>query len=129
MELRDDGKCFACGQLNPIGLKLQFTEKDGNYATRFTPCPEHQGFVGITHGGIISTVLDEVMARLVYIKGYNAVTAEIKIRFRKPVPTGEEIFVVGRIDSKKGRLIECSAEAKNNCGELVAVAEARMLEI
>lgn len=129
LELRDDGRCFACGPLNPIGLKLQFAEKDGEYITRFTPSQEHQGFVGITHGGIISTVLDEVMARYVYVKGYRAVTAEISIKLRKPAPTGEELIVTGRINSKKGRLLECSAEARNSSGDVIAVAEARMLEV
>ena len=55
--------CFACGRLNPCGLKLAFEESDDTYITHFTGEPEHQGYDGIMHGGIVSTLLDEIMAR------------------------------------------------------------------
>ena len=53
--------CFVCGESNAAGLKLRF-ETDGRIVrTRFHPRPEHAGFKGVVHGGIIATVLDEVM--------------------------------------------------------------------
>jgi hypothetical protein len=52
--------CFVCGIENPIGLKLFFyTDDQGRTITRFRPKPEHQGYSGHLHGGIISTLLDE----------------------------------------------------------------------
>ena len=87
LDLQDNGMCFVCGPKNPIGLKLEFVLDDGKYITRFTPGAEHQGFLGITHGGIVSTVLDEVMARLVYVLGIKALTAEMTIRLKKPAIT------------------------------------------
>ena len=51
--------CFVCGIENPIGLKLSFyTDDEGRCITRFQPRPEHQGYPGQLHGGIISTLLD-----------------------------------------------------------------------
>jgi len=129
LELRDDGMCFACGPRNPIGLRLVFAEEDGRYVTHFTPGPEHQGFVGVTHGGIVSTVLDEAMARLVYVRGRRAVTARFSVKFRSPAVTGEELIVAGWVDSEKGRVLECAAEARNSRGELIATAESRMLMV
>ncbi len=129
MELQDNGMCFVCGPKNPIGLKLKFELKDGEYITRFTPRVEHQGFLGITHGGIVSTVLDEVMARLVYALGHRAVTAEMTIRLKKPAVTGEEHTFIGRVLSESGRVVQCAAEARNSAGELVAEATGRMVKV
>lgn len=130
MELQDDGGlCFACGPNNPIGLKLKFAFEGDRYVTRFTPRLEHQGYEGITHGGILSTVLDEAMAKLVYEKGCLAVTTDLRIRLRKAVQTGEELTVSGWIVSEGRRTIECAAEARNPKGEVVAEAEGRMVRV
>ena len=129
MELEDVGMCFACGPNNPIGLKLTFSLEDGKYITRFTPRREHQGYDGITHGGIVSTVLDEVMARLVYHLGYHAVTVDLRVRMKKPAAIGEELTVIGWIESEKHGMLDCAAEARNPKGELVAQAQGRMMKI
>ncbi len=129
MELQDDGMCFACGPENPIGLKLNFAFEDGKYVTHFTPKREHQGFTGITHGGILSTLLDEAMARLVYALGHQAVTTEMRVRLRKPATTGGELTVTGWITSESRRTMDCSAEARNSDGELVAEATGRMIKV
>jgi acyl-coenzyme A thioesterase PaaI-like protein len=57
--------CFVCGIDNPIGLHLSFyTDDEGRCIARFRPGPEHQGYPGHLHGGIISTLLDEAMGRV-----------------------------------------------------------------
>jgi uncharacterized protein (TIGR00369 family) len=127
--LSDQGMCFACGPNNSIGLKLNFAFEGGKYVTRFTPRPEHQGYDDITHGGIITTLLDEAMAKLAYTNGYMAVTAELKIRFRKPAAIGEELTVRGWIVSEVKRIIDAAAEIRNPHGELVAEATGRMVKV
>ncbi|HSQ59356.1 MAG TPA: PaaI family thioesterase, partial [Acidobacteriota bacterium] len=68
--LDDDAYCFCCGPENPIGLKLTFEEtSEGRMRTLWTPRKEHQGFKDIVHGGLVATVLDEVMVRLLYLRG------------------------------------------------------------
>ena len=130
MELSDDiGVCFACGTKNPIGLKLEFSWEGEKYVTHFTPRREHQGFTGITHGGILSTILDEAMAKLVYEKGCLAVTTDLHIRLRKTAPTGEELIVSGWIVSETHRAIDCAAEARNSQGEIIAEAAGRMVKV
>lgn len=128
-ELLDDGWCFVCGKNNPISLSLEFEKKDGEYVTRFTPQKQHQGYVGITHGGIVSTLLDEVMARFVWAEGYCAVTAEMTVRLKHPAKTGEELVVTGRIVGEDRRTISCSAEAKDIEGRIVAEATAKMIKV
>lgn len=129
MELSDDGMCFACGPRNPIGLKLEFELTDGKYTARFIPRPEHQGYEGVTHGGIISTLLDEAMARLVHVLGHNAVTAEMCIRLKKPARTGEELVVSGWVTSEQRRVLECAAEARDSSGAIVAQATGKMVKV
>lgn len=129
LDLADDGGCFACGRLNPIGLRLEFAEQDGEYVTYFTPRKEHQGFVGIVHGGIISTVLDEVMARYIWSLGRRAVTAEITVRLKRPARVGSRLRFAGKIDSEDRRLLHTSARATDKDGAVVAEAAARMVEV
>lgn len=127
MELEDYGKCFACGEKNPIGLKLKFEFEGERYVARFTPGEEHQGYDDIVHGGIISTLLDEAMAKLVYEKGFMAVTGELKVRFRKAARVGELLVVSGWIVSEGRRALDCAAEIRDNKGGLIAEAAGRMI--
>jgi hypothetical protein len=61
--VRDDHNCFGCGADNPWGLHLIFfAEPGGAVYSHWTPQVNHQGYDGMVHGGIISTVFDEVMA-------------------------------------------------------------------
>ncbi len=129
LRLDDDDWCFVCGQSNPLGLKLQFAEEGDQYVTYFTPAKEHQGYVGITHGGVVGTVLDEVMARYVYVLGRSAVTAEITVRLKRPAAVGTKIRFAGKIESENARLILCSARATDEEGQLIAEASARMLKV
>ena len=76
--------CFGCGRLNPCGLKLEFSELDGDYVTHFTGRPEHQGYDGIMHGGIISTLLDEIMARYIYCLLYTSPSPRDRQKSRMP---------------------------------------------
>jgi len=98
--------CFACGKDNPIGLKLEFIEDEDGYSTTFTGGPEHQSYDGIMHGGLVSTLLDEVMARYIHIKGFNAVTARLEVRFRNPTPIGQQLTATAKIVSQRGKLYE-----------------------
>ena len=129
IKLNDDGGCFVCGQSNPIGLKLELTQEDDEYVTYFTPQKEHQGFEGITHGGIISTVMDEVMARYTHVLGYSAVTGEITVRLKRPAHIGNKLRFSGCILSEEGRVINCGAEAMDEDGEIVATATAKMVKV
>jgi uncharacterized protein (TIGR00369 family) len=129
IQLADDNGCFVCGKLNPIGLKLEFEFEGDEYVTYFTPAKEHQGWAGIVHGGIVSTVLDEVMTRSIHVKGINAVTGEMTVRFRKPTPVGRKLRFAGRVESENGRVISCSARATDEDGTLLAEATGKIIKI
>ncbi len=122
--------CFACGPLNPIGLKLSFQEENNKYIATFTAGPEHQGYDGIVHGGIISTLLDEIMARHIYAKGINAVTAKLEIKYRQPTPVGQPLTVTGWITSnKRGRIYETAGTIALPDGTVTAEGKATVVAI
>jgi acyl-coenzyme A thioesterase PaaI-like protein len=103
--------CFVCGIENPIGLKLKFyTDDEGRCVARFWPKPEHQGFPGQLHGGIISTLLDETMGRLLTPKNVWAMTGRLEIKFRKPVPMDQELTIVGELTRSRSRAYEARGE-------------------
>ena len=118
--------CFACGRLNPCGLKLEFEEKDATYVTRFTGAAQHQGYNGIMHGGIVSTLLDEIMARYIYAKGMTAVTARLEVRYVKPTPIGVPLLIKGRITKNKGRLYETAGTIELTDGTVTAEGTAKV---
>lgn len=129
LDLIADDWCFACGKDNPIGLKIEWSVVDGEHIAKFTPKREHQGYFGITHGGIVATLLDEAMARLVWAEGYRAMTAEMTMRLKQPAATGVELTISGRIVSDERRIISCEAEIRNPDGRTVASATGKMMKI
>ena len=99
-----DQMCFACGLQNPIGLKLTFRQEGEAYVTTFIAPREFQGYQGILHGGIVATLLDEVMARYVWQEiAAPAATARLEVRYRRPAPVGCPIEVRGWITGRARR--------------------------
>lgn len=123
MELENQW-CFGCGKKNPIGLKLEFIEDEDGYTTKFTARPEHQGYDDIMHGGLVSTILDEVMAGYINMKGFNAVTARLEVRFRQPTPIGQQLTAKARIVSQRGKLYEIKSELSLPDGTVTAEGKA-----
>ena len=121
--------CFACGHSNPIGLKLAFELDGDEYVTTFEVRPEHQGWAGIVHGGLLATVLDEAMARLLWEKRINAITGRLEVRYHKPVAVGEALEIRGRIARHRPPLVETTAEARRPDATLVAEAKALSMEV
>jgi len=123
-ELKDNQRCYVCGKDNPNGLQVRFAvdHTARTITGRFTPRREHEGWEGIVHGGIIAALLDEAMVKLAAHLGEPAVSAEITVKFKAPVASGEELVVTGTIIKDARRLIE--AEARIEKG-LIVVAEAK----
>jgi len=123
--------CFVCGESNPIGLNLRF-ETDGKVVrARFIPRKEHAGFKTVVHGGLIATVLDEVMvwACAVQTKRF-AFCAELKVRFINPLQPGEPALLSAElVANRKGRIFEAKGELKSESGTTFATATGKYLPI
>jgi uncharacterized protein (TIGR00369 family) len=125
--LEDDHYCFICGENNPSGLQLKFSLLNGKVQTEFLSQKNHQGYKNIVHGGIISALLDETMVKASLLRGMPAVTAEITVRFKNPLMTGERSVVEAEITSTRKRIIETSAVMRKSDGTLIAEAHAKLL--
>ncbi len=129
MRVEIDDYCFACGPANPHGLKLKgFTLCGDSYTFAWTPPDFVQGWHKVVHGGIIATVLDEAMTRLLWEKGITAVTAELTIRFLRPLPVGTPTRVTARIADHRRKLWTLEAEIADEAGAY-ARATARYMQI
>ena len=118
--------CFACGQDNPIGLKLNFEWDNGTVRAEFTPGQFHQGWSGVVHGGIIGCLLDEAMTYAPYFEGLDCITAKMEMRLRRPALVGEHLVITSSITRKTRKLVETKAAISLKDGTLVAEGTATM---
>ena len=122
-----DHNCFACGTTNPIGMRLQIELGDGEARTEWTPTEDFAGWEDKVHGGLLATLLDEVMAWAPASHDSWAVTAEMNIRYRSPANPGERLTATGRVTDKRRRIYRVHGEVHGRDGRLVAEADGRFL--
>jgi uncharacterized protein (TIGR00369 family) len=130
MKFETYGNCFVCGENNSDGLRLIFEidKEKQNLKTTFVSSPTFQGWDGIVHGGIISTLLDEAMAKLVYELGFQAVTASLEIKFKKPAPILEPLLVYGEITEVGKRLIKARSTVAKEDGTILAEGKSTLIK-
>jgi uncharacterized protein (TIGR00369 family) len=120
--------CFVCGEKNVHGLRARFFF-DGREAFTEVVCTEdYEGYRGIFHGGLIASLLDEVMIKAILAQEYFAVTAELTVRFIRPVLTGQTIRCAGRIVKSRGRVYLTEGSATGPDGETYATATGKYVE-
>lgn len=127
--MKTSGRCFACGRDNPYGLRLQIRRSGAQVEVEFTPPAYLQGWDGILHGGITSTVLDELMAWACNTGDVQTVTAELQVRYRRPIPVGASIHGYGKVISRHGRLIIAVSKLFDSRDRLLAEATGKMMVV
>ena len=97
--------CFVCGPDNPIGLKIKFTIDDDDICRgHFTSMENHVGYQNTTHGGIIFSLLDDVMANWLFLKNQVAQTAQCDLRYRQVLPVDEPVILEGWCEKQRSRV-------------------------
>lgn len=120
--------CFGCGRDNPIGLKLDMKLDGDRCVAYFTPKAEHESYGDRMHGGLTSTLLDEVMGDYVFRKaGKPAYTARLEIRFRSAIRIGETVKVEGWPEVHRGRLFIMKGKITHADGTPAAEAKTEMM--
>jgi len=129
LEPKATNHCFGCGAANPAGMKLAFDLDLDARRSRgsFTLGANYAGGGGFAHGGIIAVVLDEAMGKLSRLADESAVTAEMNIDYRKPVPVDKAIVVEGWQEEEKGRNRFRVAEIRDLQGNLLARGKGRFV--
>jgi uncharacterized protein (TIGR00369 family) len=126
--IRNDNHCFCCGEQNDKGLKLKFSYPEKGKTVSSLKIPEYfTGWENLTHGGLISMLLDETMAHACISTEMTGVTAELTVRFKKPLPVGTEVFVSAEITDIKGRIALTSGEITDKAGTVYASGKARFV--
>ena len=128
--LPNSRSCFVCGEENIAGLQLRFYIEDGRVKSRFQPKPHHCGYPGILHGGVVAALLDETiawaanraLARMTF-------TAELKVRYRTPVPGDRELLVWAEVTKANRRIVYGTAAIIDDSGEEFACAEGSFIPL
>jgi uncharacterized protein (TIGR00369 family) len=122
--------CFGCGELNLSGLQLRLHLNKRGAWTELSLPERFQGWEGVAHGGIISTILDEVMAWSIIERDGWAVTARMAVEFKNPLPTGRPIRAEGRVVEDRRRIITTAARIVDlDSGLAIATAEATFVAV
>jgi len=124
--------CFICGLGNSSGLQASFHETEGNeLIALFTPTDAHQSYPGRLHGGIASAILDETIGRAISVGSSRqvwGVTVELHLEYRKPIPLGCQLKVVGRVTEDGSRFFGGTGEIVLPTGEIAVTAHGRYLK-
>lgn len=125
----DDRYCLCCGEKNPMGFKMKFRYEGDKLVSETAIPKEYQGFADVVHGGVLGTLLDEMIVNLYWLKGEKAVTAEYQVRLKAPCPVNRKVVLTSwHLESKKNLLLT-AAEARLEDGTVVAEATAKCMRI
>jgi acyl-coenzyme A thioesterase PaaI-like protein len=91
---------------------------------------DYESFPGVVHGGIIGTILDEVMGRAV-LSAYRqpALTVGLRIRFAQVMETGRSYLARASITSDDGTIVKVRGQIEHAEAGLVAVAEGTFVRL
>jgi ubiquinone/menaquinone biosynthesis C-methylase UbiE/acyl-coenzyme A thioesterase PaaI-like protein len=102
--------CFACGRKNPIGLSLSFREAGENrIESEGVIGEEYNGYPGIVQGGVAAVILDSAMANCLYRSGLEGVTANLNVKYHKPIKTNLPYKVSAELTGSKMFMYELSS--------------------
>lgn len=122
----------ASGVGNPVAPPLVFDPSQGPTARgRVTLGERHAGHLGIAHGGVVGTLLDDVLGKVSVREAWPSVTLDLAITYRRPVPIGTELVVAARMTERDGRRLRIVADCRraDDPDEVLAEAVATYLQI
>lgn len=132
-KLPNSRNCFACGMENPIGLKLEMyaDPETGGVVCHYTIPKVYEGYPGIAHGGVVTTILDEAISRVYMVADHNRFmyTAKLTTKYRRHVPVEQPLRISGEWIKDRGRIAEARAAIFDASGELLAEGEALLVSL
>jgi uncharacterized protein (TIGR00369 family) len=131
LDPKPENPCFGCGGANARGMRLAFEQDDARQRIvgRFRLGEEYQGGSGFLHGGIIALLLDEAMGKAARFHSEHAVTADLRVEYKKPIRVNTDIVVEGFVTRRDGRQLYHEGEIRNEAGDLLARGEGRFVII
>jgi len=134
MQLQPNSRhCFVCGLDNQFGLQLRFYDTaEGEVTVETTVPDQYQSYPGVVHGGIVASLVDEALGRVHMGSVDNPrfmFTAKLSVNYRRPVPIGQPIKIVAHALKSKRRSATSIAEVYGPNGELLADADAVLVNV
>ena len=132
MEKQTDSNqtCFMCGTKNEKGLKLEFTYPEPGQAVTHCVIPDYfSGWRNITHGGFLAMLLDETMAHACLSSNKLAVTANMSVKYIRPVTVGSKVTVKAEIREINGKLIYTAGEITDSRNNKIAGSSGRFMSM
>lgn len=121
--------CFACGVANQVGMNLRFTvNADGMATTTWIPSGHFQGYNDRVHGGVLATLLDSAMVHGLFAQGVAGLTAELTVRYLRPVQVDAPVCITGWVESDGHSLSICRSEIYQ-LDKLAVTAKAKFITI
>jgi len=127
----DNDQCFVCGTKNSQGLQLTFhyNEEKERVESQVTFPPHFQGWGNVVHGGLISTILDEIMVKAAEFRQLKCVTGELNVKFKRPTLVSRPYNFYSKIIETKRRLIFTEAGLEDQEGKICALASAKLFTV
>lgn len=122
---RNEGyNCFGCSPDNPFGLHMEFIEEDDEIVSYWDPAPNFQGWFNVLHGGIQSTLMDEIASWYVFVKlKTGGVTSQLEVKYKKAVPSNQgKITIRARLIEMKRNIAVMDVKLYSPDNELCTVA-------
>ena len=125
--------CFVCGVENPLGLQLRFYDSEpGEVVAEYSLHENYQGYPGVAHGGVVAAMLDEAAGRSLMgdmVTPRFMFTARLNVRYRKNVPVGQPLRLVGKAGESRGRTATATSTIYDQAGNILAEAEALLINV
>lgn len=131
-KMNNSDMCVVCGLKNGLSLGTKFYAVEGDLVVGLVTGQDvHQSYPNRMHGGLITALLDEVIGRAVNIPEPDAfgVTSEISVKFKKPVPLGEEIKVVGKLIRNTRLIFTAEGFIEDQAGNILATGSATYVKM
>ncbi len=127
MSFQKDSGCFVCGPENPLGMQAPMVSdpRSRSASCRMAIPARFQGWQGVVHGGITSALLDETGIYACRTCGETFVTAELSVRYRRPVPVGEVVEITARVVARRRQIFQVESRLTIG-GEVFAEGQAKV---
>lgn len=129
-EIVSDSRCFVCGMGNIGGLRVRFFRQGDDCAiAECKPDKAFTGYDGLLHGGVASSLLDEIMIKAVLAHGKLVVTAKMTVRYHRPILMDSNLNLKGKIVGQRGRIFDTEGVITDSNGQVLTSATGRYVEL
>ena len=119
--------CFVCGHSNVHGLQVQFYVEDNSVRVDLNFARHFNSFPNITHGGILSSILDEAMGWSAFIFSDIETflfTRELTVTYKRNAPIGEPLLLIAEfVGAERGGMFSTKGKIVDMDGKIITASK------